>query len=161
MVDAVTAAEGHAGAAIARAAFGRHQSGGEKMPSAIKAADCMVRELVTVRPETDAYDAIALLLKHRISGMPVVDESGKLVGMLSERDCLKTLLDAEYHNMPTAKVKDLMTREVKTITPDTGIVEIASLFLNAPFRRLPVLDKGRLVGQVSRKDVLRAIQEMR
>ena len=121
----------------------------------------MVRELVTVRPETDAYDAIALLLKHRISGMPVVDESGKLVGMLSERDCLKTLLDAQYHNMPTAKVEDLMSTDVKTIGPDTGIVEIADLFQHVPFRRLPVLDKGRLVGQVSRKDVLRAIQEIR
>jgi len=131
------------------------------MPSTVKAADCMVRELVTVRPDTDAYDAIALLLKHRISGMPVVDESGRLVGMLSERDCLKTLLDSEYHNMPTAKVKDLMSAEVKTIGADTGIVEIASLFLDAPFRRFPVLDKGRLVGQVSRKDVLRAIQQMR
>ena len=78
----------------------------------------MVRELVTVRPETDAYDAIALLLKHRISGMPVVDESGKLLGMLSERDCLKTLLDAQYHNMPTAPVRDLMSTELKTISPD-------------------------------------------
>jgi len=161
MVDAVSAAERHVGAGITRAAFDRQQSGGEKMPSAIKAADCMVRELVTVRPDTDAYDAIALLLKHRISGMPVVDESGRLVGMLSERDCLKTLLDSEYHNMPTAKVEDLMSTELKTIGPDTGIVEIASLFLHAPFRRLPVLDKGRLVGQVSRKDVLRAIQQMR
>ena len=131
------------------------------MPSAIKAADCMVRELVTVLPETDAYDAIALLLTHRISGMPVVDESGKLLGMLSERDCLKTLLDAQYHNMPTAPVRDLMSTELKTISPDTGIVEIAELFLHERFRRFPVLDKGRLVGQVSRKDVLRAIQEIR
>jgi len=121
----------------------------------------MVRELVTVRPDTDAYDAIALLLKHRISGMPVVDESGQLVGMLSERDCLKTLLDAEYHNMPTAKVEDLMSTDLKTIAPDTGIVEIASLFLDTRVRRLAVLNKGRLVGQVSRKDVLRVIQQMR
>ena len=131
------------------------------MPAALKAEDCMVRELVTVRPDTDAYDAIALLLKHRISGMPVVDESGKLVGMLSERDCLKTLLDAQYHNMPTALVKDLMSTELRTIGPDMGIVPIAELFLNQKFRRLPVVDKGRLVGQVSRKDVLRAIQQMR
>jgi CBS domain-containing protein len=121
----------------------------------------MVREVVTVHPETDAYDAIALLLKHRISGMPVVDESGNLVGMLSERDCLKTLLDARYHNMPTALVKDLMSTEITTIRPDTGIVEIAELFLHRKFRRLPVVDKGRLVGQVSRRDVLRAIQQVR
>jgi len=131
------------------------------MASAFKAEDYMVKELVTVRPETDAYDAIGLLLKHRISGMPVVDEAGNLVGILSERDCLKTLLEAQYHNLPTALVKDLMSTETTTITPDTDILKVADLFLNERFRRLPVVDKGRLVGQISRRDVLRAIQEVR
>jgi CBS domain-containing protein len=131
------------------------------MPSDLKAEDCMVRELVTVRPETDAYDAISLLLKHRISGMPVVDDSGKLVGVLSERDCLKTLFDAQYHNLPTALVKDLMSVELETIRPDTDVLKIAELFLQGRFRRLPVVDKGQLVGQVSRRDVLRVIQKMR
>jgi CBS domain-containing protein len=129
------------------------------MPTAYKAEDIMVRELITVRPETDAYDAIALLLKHRISGMPVVDSSGKLLGILSERDCLKTLLDSRYHNMPTAPVRELMTTEMKTIRPDLGLVEIADLFVNGKFRRLPVVDQGRLLGQISRKDVLRVIHE--
>ncbi|MFH1924326.1 MAG: CBS domain-containing protein [Planctomycetota bacterium] len=131
------------------------------MASAFKAEDYMVKELVTVCPETDAYDAIGLLLKHRISGMPVVDEAGNLVGILSERDCLKTLLEAQYHNLPTALVKDLMSTGATTITPDTDILKVADLFLNERFRRLPVVDKGRLVGQISRRDVLRAIQEVR
>lgn len=131
------------------------------MLSTLKAEDCMVRELVTVGPETDAYNAISLLLKHQISGMPVVDESGKLVGVLSERDCLKTLFDARYHNLPTALVKDLMSVELETISPDTDVLKIAELFLHRRFRRLPVVDKGQLVGQVSRRDVLRAIQKMR
>ncbi|MFH1267087.1 MAG: CBS domain-containing protein [Planctomycetota bacterium] len=131
------------------------------MASAFKAEDYMVKELVTVRPETDAYDAIGLLLKHRISGMPVVDQAGNLVGILSERDCLKTLLEAQYHNLPTALVKDLMSTGATTITPDTDILKVADLFLNERFRRLPVVDKGRLVGQISRRDVLRAIQEVR
>ena len=131
------------------------------MASALRAEDCMVRELVTAHPETDAYDAIALLLKHRISGMPVVDEAGKLVGVLSERDCLKTLLDAQYHNLPTALVKDLMSTDIRTVSPETDILKIAELFLHEKFRRLPVVDKGLLVGQISRRDVLRAIQKMR
>lgn len=131
------------------------------MSTAFKAEDCMVREVVTVRPDTDAYDAIALLLKHRISGMPVVDESGKLVGILSEIDCLETLIDSRYHNMPTALVKDLMSRDLQTVSPDTDILKIAELFLHERYRRLPVLDKGRLVGQVSRRDVLRALEDMR
>ena len=131
------------------------------MSTAFKAEDCMVREVVTVRPDTDAYDAIALLLKHRISGMPVVDESGKLVGILSEIDCLETLIDSRYHNMPTALVKDLMSRDLQTVSPDTDILKIAELFLHERYRRLPVVDKGRLVGQVSRRDVLRALEDMR
>jgi len=130
------------------------------MPMALKAEDCMVREVITVGPETDAYDAIALLLKHRISGTPVVDDLGKLVGMLSERDCLKTLLDAQYHNLPTALVRDLMSTDLHTVTPDTGMLKIAELFVHGKLRRLPVVDKGRLVGQLSRRDVLRAIHEI-
>jgi CBS domain-containing protein len=121
----------------------------------------MARDLITVTPETDAYDAIALLLKHRISGAPVVDGSGNLVGMLSERDCLKTLLHAQYHNLPTALVKDLMSTELRTIPSDTDVLQVAELFVHNRFRRLPVVDRGRLVGQISRKDVLRAIQRMR
>jgi len=131
------------------------------MSVTFKAEDCMARTVVTVHPEMDAYEAIALLLKHEISGVPVVDPSGKLVGILSERDCLQTLLGAEYHDLPAALVEDLMTPEVQTITPDTDILKIAELFLNGKFRRFPVVDKGRLVGQVSRRDVLRAIQKMR
>lgn len=131
------------------------------MPTRFKAEDCMVREVITVRPDTNAYDAIALLLKHRISGMPVVDESGKLVGILSEIDCLATLVDSRYHNMPTALVKDLMSTELQTVSPDTDIVKISELFLQTRYRRLPVVDSGRLVGQVSRRDVLRAIEGLR
>lgn len=121
----------------------------------------MTRQLVAVHPDTDANEAITLLLKHQISGMPVVDEAGKLVGMLSERDCLKTLVDAEYHDWPTALVKDLMSTETVTVSPQTGIVAVAEMFLNNKLRRLPVIDDGRLVGQISRRDVLRAIQEKR
>ncbi len=131
------------------------------MSSATRARDWMARDLVTAHPEMEAYEAISLLLKHQISGMPVVDGAGKLVGVLSERDCLKTLLHAQYHNLPTAFVKDLMSTDVQTIGPDTDILTIAEIFLNNKFRRLPVVDKDQLVGQISRRDVLRAVQAMR
>jgi CBS domain-containing protein len=118
-------------------------------------------DLVITHPEMTGYVAIGLLVKHKISGMPVVDEAGKLIGMLSERDCLKTLASAQYYNLPTALVRDLMSTELTSVAPDTEILAVADLFLNNKFRRLPVLDKGLLVGQISRRDVLRAIQEMR
>ncbi len=126
-----------------------------------KVEDCMVRKLVTVSPETDAYEAIDCLLRHRISGMPVVDDSGRLVGVLSERDCMKTLSNAQYHNLPPALVRDLMSTAMCTVPPDLGLLEVAELFVRRRHRRLPVVDAdGKLVGQISRHDVLQAIQKM-
>ncbi len=126
-----------------------------------KVEDCMARKLVTVTAETDAHEAIDCLLKHQISGMPVVDATGRLVGVLSERDCMKTLTNAQYHNLPTALVRDLMSTSLCTVPPDMGLLEVAELFVTRRYRRLPVVDaNGNLVGQISRYDVLRAIQKM-
>ena len=130
------------------------------MPQSLSARNFMTKNLVTVHPDTQAYDAIVLLLKHEISGMPVVDEAGKLVGILSERDCMKTFMHAQYHTLPTALVKDLMTKEVETVRPDMDILEVAELFVNRRYRRFPVLEGDELVGQISRRDVLRAIRDM-
>ncbi len=125
------------------------------------AKEYMAHELVTVTPQTDAYEAIGLLLKHRISGMPVVDDQGNLVGILSERDCLQTLVQSQYHEDPTAQVSELMSAEPTTVAPDIDILQVAKLFLENPYRRLPVVEDGRLVGQISRRDVLRAIRDVR
>jgi CBS domain-containing protein len=122
------------------------------------AHDYMVSNLVTVHPDTDAHYAIGLLLRHKISGMPVVDDDGTLVGILSERDCLKTLVNANYHNLPTALVRDLMSTDLTTIHADTDILQVAKMFVEGRYRRLPVVEAGRLVGQISRRDVLRAVQ---
>jgi len=128
-------------------------------PTVFRVEDFMTKDVVVAHPEMEAYDAILLLLKHKISGMPVVDDKGEVVGIISERDCLKTLVNAQYHELPTAFVKDLMSTEPRTITPHTEIMEVAEVFLESGFRRLPVLDEGRMVGLVSRRDVLRVIKE--
>lgn len=128
-------------------------------PTVFRVEDFMTKDVVVAHPEMEAYDAILLLLKHNISGMPVVDDRGEVVGIISERDCLKTLVNAQYHELPTAFVKDLMSTEPRTITPHTEIMEVAEVFLESGFRRLPVLDEGRMVGLVSRRDVLRVIKE--
>jgi len=131
-----------------------------KMSLGGHAEDFMVRDVITVPPDMNAYDAIALLLKHRISGMPVVDGDNRVIGVLSERDCLKTLVNAKYHNLPTALVKDLMSTEVTTIGPKTDILDIAKMFLENRYRRLPVvLEDGTLAGQVSRHDLLKAVEK--
>jgi len=130
------------------------------MPATLKVEDYMATELIAAHPEMETYEAIQLLLKHEISGMPVVDDAGKLVGVLSERDCLETLADSRYHELPTALVKDLMTKDVVTVGPNTSILEVSNLFVDHRFRRFPVIDGDKLVGQISRRDVLRAIQEL-
>lgn len=123
----------------------------------------MAKDLITFQPGTDIDDAMATILKHKISGAPVVDGAGKLVGMLSESDCIKTILDGPYNNLPggNGTVESYMSRNVITIDADKTILDLAYQFLNTNFRRFPVIDKGRLVGQISRSDILKAIKKVK
>ncbi len=123
--------------------------------------DYMTRTLVTFKPETSVLDAIHELVKHRIAGAPVVDDAGNLVGMLSELDCLKVALQAGYHGEYGGPVRDYMTADVKTVNAEMSIVDLAQRFLDSRYRRFPVTDKNRLVGQISRRDVLRALELLR
>mgnify|MGYP001560026271 CR=1 FL=1 len=112
----------------------------------------------TLSPETDIMEAVNFLLQKRITGAPVTNSKGELLGILTERDCLKllTLGDVD-HVARTGKVKDFMTSEVQTIPPDMDIYYAAGLFLNVSFRRFPVVEKGRIVGAITRFDILRAV----
>ncbi|MDX1604986.1 MAG: CBS domain-containing protein, partial [Candidatus Competibacterales bacterium] len=106
-------------------------------------------------------DAIHLLLKNRISGAPVVDKLGNIVGILSEKDCLKVMLTASYYEEPGGKVEEFMTPEVKTVDAESSLVDVAEIFLETNYRRFPVVaDGNRLVGQISRRDVLRALERL-
>lgn len=120
--------------------------------------DYMTRTLVTFKPETNVLDAIHELVRHRIAGAPVVDDAGNLLGMLSELDCLKVALQAGYHGEYGGPVRDYMTADVKTVNAEMSIVDLAQRFQDTRFRRFPVTDKNRLVGQISRRDVLRALE---
>ena len=126
------------------------------------AADIMTRSIVTLAPAMDIYGAMQCLLKKKISGAPVVDADGRLVGVLSEKDCLKVLAGEALDGLPEGKVSDYMTRSVESITPTTSIYDVVHNFLHLHVRRLPVVDQaGRVVGQVSRRDVLAAIESIR
>ncbi|MCB0492644.1 MAG: CBS domain-containing protein [Cyclobacteriaceae bacterium] len=117
-----------------------------------------VGDLVTFSPDQSIQEAIDIIIDKRISGAPVLDSTGKLVGMLSEKDCLKIIVDQAYHNLPieSRKVSDYMTADVKTVPPDSDVVSAANQFLHSPIRRMPVVDNGVLKGQISRRDILRA-----
>ena len=119
--------------------------------------DYMAGSIVSFKPETDVLDAIHELVRHRIAGAPVVNDQGELVGMLSELDCLKVSLNAGYYGDWGGPVADFMTPDVETVDADMNIVDLAQKFVDRGFRRFPVLRNNRLVGQISRRDVLRAL----
>jgi CBS domain-containing protein len=118
----------------------------------------MARTLVTFKPNTDVLDAVHVLVNKRIAGAPVVDDAGNLLGMLSELDCMKIALDAGYHGNMGGPVSEYMTAGVKTVDADMSIVDLAQVFITSRFRRFPVMDGTRLIGQISRRDVLRALE---
>jgi CBS domain-containing protein len=122
----------------------------------------MSQLVVALFPETDIYEAMHSLLKKKVSGAPVIDDGGNLVGMLSEKDCLRILTAEAFDGLPQGTVSGYMTEPVQTVTPDTSVYDIVTRFLNSGFRRMPVIDeKGRVVGLVTRRDVLTAIESMR
>ncbi len=124
------------------------------------ARDYMSAKPITVGPEMDIHQAIRLLLKKRISGAPVVDGQGNLIGIISKKDCLKVAFRAGYHKERAGPVSDYMSRDVQTVDAGTDIVAVAEQFLKGPFRRFPVMADNRLVGQISRHDVLRALEDL-
>jgi len=129
------------------------------MLKSIKVRDYMTRHLVTFRSDTDLFAAINRLLEHRISGAPVVDSQGHLIGLLSEGDCLRGILSGAYYEAVGGNVSAYMTREVETISPEADIIEVSERFLRSRRRILPVVEEGRLCGLIGRHDVLRAVKE--
>ena len=124
--------------------------------TAFSAGEIMTRRLVTLDPEMDVFKAIELLMKNRISGAPVVDKNGTLLGMFTEKSCLEVMVDAAYEGLPANLVGSFMNEPADTICEDTGMLSMAQIFLNKLTRRLPVLREGKLVGQVSRRDLIKA-----
>jgi len=130
------------------------------MFTSVAIRDFMTSNLVTFSPDMDITDAIHLLLEKGISGAPVVDKRGNIIGMLSERDCIKVALSAGYYSQRGGKVAEFMKREVKTVDANASLLDVARMFLEAPFKRYPVMRDNLLVGQISRSDILRALEKL-
>lgn len=133
----------------------------KRPPHQFNAGEIMTTRLFTLRPDTDVFDGIDTLVRHRISGAPVVDSEQNLLGVFSEKSCLEVLIDAAYERLPTNRVSAFMDPNPTTITEDTDLLTIAQIFINKRTRRLPVLRDEKLVGQVSRRDVIRAAAKIR
>ena len=125
-------------------------------------SDIMTRDLVVFKQNQSIHEVMQKFIKYRISGGPVVDDAGKLIGVISEADCMKEISDSRYFNLPILDktVAHFMTNEVDTIDANKTIFEAASMFFTTR-RRFPVLDKNQLVGQISRKDIVVATLNMK
>ena len=140
-------------------------------------ADVMTRHVVTVAPMTTIADAAGLMLQHRISGLPVVDEKGDLLGIVTEGDLLRRTetgterrhkpwlelllgpgrLAQEYVDAHAQFVSEAMTRDVVSVTPQSPLSEVVRLMERQNVKRLPVLEAGKLVGIVSRANLVQAL----
>jgi len=146
----------------------------------LKVKDIMTREVKTVSPETEITKAAKLLLSERINGVPVINKTGELVGILCQSDLIAqqksipipslfTLLDGyipltflnrldrEVEKIVAIKVDNAMTPDPITVTSDTGIEKVAGLMVEKNYHTLPVVDDGKLVGIVGKEDVLRTL----
>jgi CBS domain-containing protein len=137
--------------------------------------EIMTRDVITVRPTTPIHTAARLMVEHRVSGLPVVDDDGKLVGIISDGDLILRQrrraerpwwraffengeqLAREYQKATGTTVGEVMTRSVVSISPVWGIEMAATILQNRRIRRLPVVRDGQLVGIVSRADLIRAL----
>ena len=132
-------------------------------PSKLIVSDIMTRRLILFNPDQNIHDVMKTFIKHRISGGPVVSKAGELVGIISEADCMKEISESRYFNMPILdkSVRHFMTQKVDTIESSMNVFDAAAKFSKSSRRRYPVLEKGSLVGQVSRKDIVVAALNMK
>jgi CBS domain-containing protein len=117
----------------------------------------MAQHLITLEPDMEILHAVHKLIEHDISGAPVIDKDKKLAGILTEKDCMQVVLNATYYSEYGGVVADFMTIDVEVMDPEDSIVDAAERFLAKRYHRYPVLANNRLIGQISRGDVLRAL----
>ena len=127
-----------------------------KLKSA-RVRDYMVSRLVLLDPNMEIVRATNLLIRNDISGAPVVDQDGNLVGILTERDCMRNTVDAEYHAIPGGLVRDVMSTDPQFVGPEDNIFQLARRFIDHKYRRYPVVENGRVIGLISRRDIMRAL----
>jgi CBS domain-containing protein len=131
------------------------------MIKSIGADECITHNAVTLTEETDLFEAIHMLLKHKVSGATVINGNNEVIGILSELDCLKAILDGSYYGDVGGTVGQYMTREVQSIENiDTmDILQVAKLMIDGSRRRIPVVKDGKFSGQVSCRSVLQAVKD--
>lgn len=132
-------------------------------PTSLKVKDYMTTQLITFKPNQSVQEVVESLIKNKISGGPVVNDRNELVGIISEGDCLKQLSESRYYNMPLEhdNVEKRMATNVETIDGNMDVFDAANKFLQSKRRRFPIVENGKLVGQISQKDILKAALQLK
>ncbi|MBW8038804.1 MAG: CBS domain-containing protein [Planctomycetes bacterium] len=123
-----------------------------------KAKTIMKTEVITVKKDTGIYEAIRIMVENNITGLPVVNDDMSLAGVISEKDVLKLLYNIE--DQP-GEVENFMTKGVVTFGQDDSLIDITECFIKNYFRRVPIMANGKLVGIISRKDIISYILKLR
>ena len=126
-------------------------------------SDYMTTKLITFKPDQPIADVMEILINNKISGGPVVNEKSELLGIISEGDCIKHISESRYYNIPidNDNVEKHMVKNVETIEASLNIFEAAEKFLLSKRRRFPIVENGKLIGQISQKDILIAAMEQK
>jgi len=125
--------------------------------AAVRVGEVMVAAPLTVMPDTEIRRVVRLLIERDVSGALVVDEAGALVGVITERDCIAVAVEAGYYAQWGGPVSRYMSTAVESVHPDDNLFDVAARMASSPYRRFPVVAEGRLLGLLSRRDVLQAI----
>ncbi|WP_054852186.1 CBS domain-containing protein [Olleya sp. ITB9] len=129
----------------------------------LKVSDYMTKDLITFKTTQSVEEVIDTLIKHKISGGPVVNDNYELIGIISEGDCIKQISESRYYNMPSDNnsVEKHMVKNVETIDGNLDVFDAAKKFLDSKRRRFPIVKDGKLVGQISQKDILKAAMQLK
>ena len=142
---------------------GKRETNQEKEGVQILVSDYMTTDLVTFKAEDSLDHVIEQLILYKISGGPVVNDKNELIGIISETDCIKHISESKYYNMPSDTnntVGKYMVKDVDTIDKNMNIFDAAFKFISSHRRRFPVIENGKLIGQLSQKDVLKAAMKV-
>ena len=138
---------------------GKRETNQGKIGAQILVSDYMTTNLITFKSDDSLDHVIEQLITYNISGGPVVNDKNELIGIISETDCIKHISESKYYNMPSDTnntVGKYMVKDVDTIDKSMNIFDAAFKFISSHRRRFPVTEKGKLIGQLSQKDVLKA-----
>jgi CBS domain-containing protein len=143
--------------------MGRRSEVKEDKREPIRVRDYMTRKLITFSPDQSINEVMDIILKQRVTGGPVVDDQKKLIGIISDTDLMQVIGDSRYHNLPVGDrtVGDYMSTQVSTIDAEADIFDAAARFLKTGHRRFPVTEGGKLIGQISRMDVIIAATNLK